>query len=133
MQGVEFFVGVAQPPRVVYDEHPVAHHFEEERHVEVLRVERGVGADEEHVDVGEVVRGPRSDDRVQGRRRALDLCRVQDREHRPPDGAELVRAEGVDLVAATLRFEHQGEGGVLVDEHAFDRIHQEGDAHSWAP
>ena len=53
VQRVELLVRVAEPARVVHDERAPAQVLEDEREVEVLRVERRVLADEDALQVGQ--------------------------------------------------------------------------------
>jgi hypothetical protein len=56
------------------------------------------------------------------------LERLHRREHPRIAQREPVRGVIGDVVAALLRFQQQGEGGVALDIDPFDRIHLHGDS-----
>lgn len=125
---VELLIGVAQPSRVVQHERMAAQPFEHQGQPEVASIEGGVFAHEDSVHSSQIdlLRLPEGDGPrgIALHRRAADSS-VRD------TVAELeVRGEAMlDLVASTLCFEHQREGGILIDEDGRDGIHDEDDAH----
>ena len=64
---------------------------------------------------------------VMGARLVLDREAVAERDELAVAEREVVRRVVEHVVAAPLRFEQEGEGGIAPDIDALDRVHLEGD------
>src|SRR5262249_16955934 len=59
------------------------------------------------------------------RRCALHFALPRMHSHLPPDRVKIVQSQKVNLMASFLSLEHEDEGGVLVEQHPFERVHDE--------
>ena len=100
--------------------------LEQVRGGDVGHVERRVLAQQHHVEVGEVL-GARVGQAVVRAGLVLDLQRRAARDQPAAEQREVGRRVVEELVAAPLRLEQQGEGGIAADVDAVDRVHLAGD------
>ncbi len=59
------------------------------------------------------------------RRRAHHFASTRVRHRLMPDRVEVFQRDEVDLVTPGDRFEHEDERGVLIGQHALERVHHE--------
>ena len=126
IQRVELLVGLAQARRIVQHEGAMAvGQAEQHRRVKIGRIGGRVLAHEYRVEGLERILGGVVEKFVV-RVLAHHFASPRPRDHMRTARVEVAQAEEIDLVTAELRLEHEHEGRVLVDQHALERIHDEG-------
>src|SRR5215469_10920259 len=125
VQRVKLFVCFAQPGGVVKHEGALwIGQRQQHGCVKVGRVGRRVLAHEHCLEgldwiVGSLV------EKSKMRRRAFHFATPRVQLNLPLDCVKIAQSQKVNLMASPLGLEHEDEGGVLVDQHPFERVHDE--------